>query len=396
MQFSDDLKDRISAHDFVVVDKNIYFFSMDFNGLYCLHMPQREVEFLGSVPGEEFRQRHLYGPIIEIDGKLYMPPLRGKGIVIYDISRKQFEKIALKYGDMEMNSKFFKVLCDDKKIFFIPCRYHYLVVLDITNNQVMYLDEWYHLLNMPEQHNEILVRNGAFIRNNVLYMASFFDNTLIEISTKNYKTKAIKIGENKDGFVDMCLDETHEYIWFLKKNTATIFKWNMETLKNEIFEIKSSCFQQIGRYPFINVICAKDKIYLVAYQCNTSFMLDKNENKFIPMEWEKNITPVRTEWDAKHYFAKKIEKDVFIVANVEDYSFYLIQNSKIVEKFYLCDSMLYYRFLCHGRKIVRENDNFTLKQYQKVMLNFSIESNANSNGALTCGQKIYDMMKTKV
>lgn len=36
-------------------------------------MPQREIEFFGSVPWEEFRKRHLYAPIIEAEGKLYLP-----------------------------------------------------------------------------------------------------------------------------------------------------------------------------------------------------------------------------------------------------------------------------------------------------------------------------------
>lgn len=91
-----DDKKQILANDMAAVGKDYYFFSLNYNGLYCLHMPERQVEFLGSVPWEKFQKRYLYGSMIEVDGKLYMPPMNGEEIAVYDLKQRKFEKIALR------------------------------------------------------------------------------------------------------------------------------------------------------------------------------------------------------------------------------------------------------------------------------------------------------------
>lgn len=386
---------RVSTHDFAVVGKNIYFFSLHYNGLYCLHMPKKRLEFLGSVPYEEFRMKHLYGPVAEADGKLYMPPMNADEIAVYDIKQRKFDKIALDYKYRNKGAKFFGVVYYDRKMFFIPCWYRYLVVLDIDSGQTTYLDQWYRMLYTKEMPLKRLVRNGYFIKNKMVYLASMADNSLIKISAENYNTEIIKIGNDSDGFVDMCFDEQEKCIWFLKKSRPVIERWDLETHKTKSYEVRIDCYKQTGEYPFINLICDQERLYLISFQSNVSIIMDKKEEEFFPAEWDaNNVEYMNTEWGANNYFAKKLGKNTFLIGTIGEQSFLLIRKGKMTDKICLEDPLQIYRYNCQRGRIIREDAIFCMKDFLKII---TVRENLNGehNPGTSNGMKIYEKMNER-
>lgn len=386
-----DYKNLIWANDIVAVGEDYYFSCLNYNGLYCLHMPKKQLEFLGLVPGEEYYKRYLYGSIIEVDGKLYMPPMNSEEIAVYDIKQRKFEKIALRY-ECNKGSKFLGALYSNRKIFFIPCRYHYLVVLNLDSGQITYLDEWYHMLLVPDEYDEPIIRNGFFIKDSVLYMASMVDNTLIEISTNNFETKHIKIGSDSMGFVDMRFDIEEKCIWFLKKNKPVVVRWDLESFQTRSYEVVHESYKQKGKYPFIRLIYDKNRIYLVAYQSNISVMMNKNENIFLPAEWDTDDNKdIYREWGAKYYFAKKLAEDIFAVGKTGELS--IIKQGKTVDRICLRDLFIEFRYNCQKGRFIKENEGFNIIDFIEATFIRQKTKYDNNGLEVLYGQEIYQTLK---
>lgn len=389
MTLENDYKKRVSAHDFVMVGKDIFFFAINYNGLYCLHRAQRQLEFLGSVPREKFQKRHLYGAIAEADGRLYLPPMAGEEIAIYDIKQRRFEKIALQYTYCGKGSKFLGAAYDNGKIFFIPCWYPYLVVLEMTGGKVTYLDQWRTMLHISKDRAEMFVRNGFFVKDGILYMASMVENCLFEISTKTYETKVLKVGDDSGGFVDMCWDESEECLWLLKKNRPVFEKMDLKSLRTQTYKVTLASYETKGEYPFIGIICDPDRVCLVSYQSNGSVVMRKKEETFFMAEWDEDReedTPM--EWGAKHYFAKKIGEDIFIVGTTGSLLFHVIRQGKKVETFFLEDPLMLRRFECQKGRVIMEDNEFNVRDFLQI-IDRQMAENQEYALDIPYGEKIY-------
>ena len=360
---------RISMHDYVVIDNDIYFFALNYNGLYKMSILDRQLEFLGAAPEEEYYRRHLYGAITECNGKLYMPPMNGEEIAIYDLNTNLFEKIKLRYSAEGVTSKFYGALTYNGKVFLIPARYSYLVVIDSVTGNVEYVDEWIKLLDVPTDYTELYVKNGYFIRNNKLYLASMVDNSLIKISMDTYDAEIVSIEGGADGFMDMCEDTDGEYIWFIQRTKPDIIKWNELTGESQKFSCFPDGFVNNG-FPFINIFCNDEMVCAVAYQTNMSIEINKSTGEMKEALWDVN--PEETDlnaWNAKHYFAKKKKDGNWVLANLDDNSFYITDGKQLIEKFYLTDEYARERIVFIKEKVQREREYYNLNDYLRFIVN---------------------------
>lgn len=360
---------RISMHDYVVIGQYAYFFSLNYNGLYKLDISNKKLEFIGSAPEEGYYRRHLYGAITECNGKLYMPPMNGEEIAVYDVNNNTFEKIKLRYPAEGVPSKFYGAITHKEKVFLIPARYPYLIVIDSITGDVEYVNAWVQLMNVPSDYSELYVKNGYFIRNGKLYMASMVDNSLIKISIDTYDAEVVPIECGTDGFMDMCEDVDGEHIWFIQRTKSSIIKWNEHSGES----MEYSCFPEEyvnNGFPFINILDGGDYVYAIAYQTNMSIEINKSTGEMREMLWD--VIPYETElnaWNARHYFAKKTQDNNWILANLDDNSFYVTDGKELIEKFYLIDNHVRERITFIKDGVQREREHYNLNDYLKLIVN---------------------------
>lgn len=359
---------RISMHDYVQIENNVYFFSLNFNGLYKMTLPERKLEFLGSAPNEGNYQKHLYGAIAEANGELYMPPMHGEEIAVYNLKDKSFEKIPLKYNMEGMPYKFCGALSVGGKIFFIPARYPYLVIIDTDSGKVIYLDDWRKKLNVPDSYRELYVKNGYFIRNNKLYMASMIGNCLIKISLDTYETEIVAIGYETEGFMDMCEDKDREHIWFIQKLNQEIIRWNEKTGECKIYADFPQGFKNNG-FPFINIVCNDDKVCAIAYQSNMTIEIDKKTDVMSEAKWDVQPKEVEfNDWKAKHYFTRCLSDRKWLLANIDDNSFYITDGYELKEIFYLRDEYSCHKIKFCSNSAQKESQQYGLIEYLKFIV----------------------------
>lgn len=248
------------------------------------------------------------------------------------------------------------------------------------------------MLLIPDGYDEPLVRNGFFIKDNILYMASMVDNTLIRISTENFETKMIKIGNDRNGFSDMCFDKKENCIWFLKKNEPIVVRWDLESFQLRSYEVVHEFYKQKGKYPFIRVVCDESRIYLVAYQSNISVMMNKDENIFLPAEWDiDDYEDIYREWGAKYYFAKKLTGDTFVVGTTGE--LLMIRQGKMTDRICLRDSSIELRYNCQRGRRMKEDEEFHILDFIDVISTMQREMRDHNGLEASQGQKIYQMLK---
>lgn len=352
---------RIAMHDYIVYEGNIYFCALNFNALYSMSLLNKKLEFLGHIPNELIYSKHLYGAIVELNGRIYMAPMNAKEIAIYDIKKRIFEKVSLRESDISVVSKFFNVCIYRSYVYFIPSRCHYVVCLNVDNGEISYIDEWYKILKLSSGYSKMIIKNGCFIKNGKLYLATLIDNTIFKISLDDLTTEYIRLGNENDGFIDMCSDG--EDVWLIKSKSKNIIKWRDDTDNYVCFNEFPKDFKWEG-IPYINILNCTSYIFVAAYQANMSLIIDKNTYKIQSLKYTKSMGKCfKDSWSAKYYFAKILEEDKIIMVDIYDHSINVFNKNKIY-KFYLIDEssierLMEYEWLQKG--VVKERNGFNLR-----------------------------------
>lgn len=345
---------RISMHDFVKEQNVVYFFALNFNGLYCMRLPSRRLEFLGSVPGEKIYQRDLYGAIAQAGEKLYLAPRNGNKIAVFDLKKREFITFPLRYEAEGLPFKFSRVLPFKGKLYFIPARYRYLVVMDEETGEAEYIDEWIKMLEIPDTYEGLIIGRGAFVRGEYLYMACMEDNILVKLHLVTSAAEQVRIGDGRFGFADMCPDADGKCVWFVQKKRPAILKWNERTKECVVYDKMPSGFTH-GEIPFVSVLDNGDRITAVSYHANMSLDLDKASHVLRQAGWDK-CGPARpfSRWMAKHYFAKNLDRHSFVAANIDDNTFNLVRDNDMKESVCLWDPFSETALEYAEEKILRE------------------------------------------
>ncbi len=371
MDYNTEWRQKISMHDYVKVEDYVYFFALNFNGLYRMKPSEKRLELLGCVPGEAVNQKHMYGAIAESGGKLYLPPRNGKGIAVFNRQEKVFEKIPLEFEEQGLPFKFSDAVTDKGRIFLIPARYPHLIVLDTETGVLNHVDSWIKKLYVPDGYGGLLVGRGSFVKDGFLYMAAMTDNILIKLSTVTMEAEMIQIGDEKNGFTDMCLDQDGENIWFVQKRKPAILKWAEHSGEYIVYDTMPIGMTH-GEVPFVNVIEESSKITAIGYHANMSVEVDKVSGVVRQAKWDTaGLEGAFNAYHARHYFAKKIAKESFLVSNIDDHSFNIIEDGNKRERFYLTDDSSDVALVHFQKKAIQENGIYSLQKF----LNFVAKRN---------------------
>lgn len=363
MEQNTDWIQKISMHDYVKVNDDVFFFALNFNGLYRMHLPERTLTLLACVPGESLYQKHIYGAITQNAEKLYMPPMNGNEIALFDLKENVFEKISLKYDAKGLPFKFAGAVSNGAKVFLIPARYRYMIAIDAGTQELEYIDSWIAEMNIPDTYGGLFVRHGYMIKGEYLYMASMADNILVKMSTCTMKAELIRVGEIRDGFVDMCFDEDGENIWFAYEHRPIILKWHEKKGSYITYDSMPMGFEY-GEFPFINVIDTGSKVTAIGYQANMSVEIRKADNSVQQAKWDIAGTEGSfNTWKARHYFARKVTNSSFLVNNIDDNSFDIIECGKKKESFTIIDECSGVTLAYRNGQILRESKDIGLQQF---------------------------------
>lgn len=88
-----DVLERISCHNFVVLDGYAYFSNWSYNGFFKVEILTGKTFFLGHFEGEKLFQGNIHWDLLLKDGKIYFMPYTGRHVHIYKLFDQSMECI---------------------------------------------------------------------------------------------------------------------------------------------------------------------------------------------------------------------------------------------------------------------------------------------------------------
>jgi len=309
-------KSILVSHCIKKVGAYFYIPIINYNALFRFRQDGTEVTYLGSFLDEEPLRMHLYGAIAENNGILYMPPMNGYHIALYEIATGKFGKIKVdeRYGDRNIASKFFGAVSWKNYVYFIPCRYRALVRLNTETGELHYIDFFIKKYWAKIPASEMLVKNAYFIKDGKLFLAGNNVNQIISI---NLETEEICLYDIplqdgcKKGFMGMCADGDNIYL--IRSYSTKIIRYSI--FNKTVTEYETGV--KAEQYPFINIMKLTDQRFAaVPYEADKSVVLDMRDGVIQTMP--KSIQKPFFEecWKAENYFAAEIDRERYITCSI--------------------------------------------------------------------------------
>ena len=95
--------ERISCHNFVEINGNIYFSNWFYNGLFKVEYETGKTTFLGYFNDEKLTEKNIHLEVFLEEQKIYFLPRRGRHIHIYDLSDAFIQSIEIRKDSDEFD-----------------------------------------------------------------------------------------------------------------------------------------------------------------------------------------------------------------------------------------------------------------------------------------------------
>ena len=287
-------KINIDFMDAVIVGNDIWFFSMDYNGLFSVNMDTEEIVFRGQVPWEEEMKNGLYNSICATNKKIYLIPFMATQMAVYDIETSSFK--AVKIGDAEKSQNYAEAILHDDKIFMFNYYNPYIGIVDINREEVCIIDSFQNKIKDIEIEDEtIWFRKQPILIDDIIYMPCAKANAIVQIDCKSKDCQVNILGKEKQGYAGACLVE--EEIWLLPRkgkqhicvcDTKTMNGYRKQTLQQET-DLYYVGIEKIGEQIWIfsnqtreksaeeNLVCVKNHKHLFVKRCGEYVITLDNE-----------------------------------------------------------------------------------------------------------------------
>lgn len=267
---------KLMFEDCVIVERNLYFICRDYNVFCYMNIDSGEIDIIDSIPEGSVRSWRLGSKIVPWKDKLYFAPMYADKIWRYDLHSKEWKGYERRPLDNWTKSKdMFQAILYKDKIYFIGSYYPAIIVIDPETEKMEYLTEAYRdRIKVSKEANDCWFRTDYVLRNNLLYMASCVDNTVLRFDMDSYSYEYIKVGEDDLKFSGIGWDG--EYFYLSPRKEGPFLVWDGEKV---IKIITADINNERKLAVFGGVICFDDKVIFPAAFSKNTVVLSLNDYK---------------------------------------------------------------------------------------------------------------------
>lgn len=196
-----------------------WFTGKRMNYIFCADFRQKEIDILGRLPGDQYRN---YSEVIKIGSKLICLPCAEKDIVIYDLETGTYKKIAIKNcGEV------LRIYCSiagvlDGKLYFMLINLRRIVALDLVKEEIA------SSFDIGCCSAEDVIGHKSELYEHRLYIPVATDNKVIIFDTRSEEYKEQHIEGDISGIGWICRDGNS--LWLVGFSYG-IVKWDIHTDK---------------------------------------------------------------------------------------------------------------------------------------------------------------------
>lgn len=320
----------IDFNDAVIWQNKVWFFAIDFNGLYSMDLSNQEIEFRGQVPFEPQSEQHLYSSLVIWENKIYLIPNIARRMAVYDIVTGNFEPFDLL--DVNKHQIFYgNCLCGDNLFLF-----HFfdatILKINLKSKEITVIDEWIDKISpylfKRSESNFNYFRKQLVCREGKIYIPFCYANAVLEIDCENLKSDIHIIGAAEQGYSGIC--EDGEDLWLApKQRNGAVVRWNPKTGYKDIFQ----CKDDSSSLAYIGIAKAHGRIYLYSavelpqFPHSSSFEVKSHKYRFVSVS-EQYVLALDLNKNALIIYDKAADEERELVISTEYKNTPLLQGFK--------------------------------------------------------------------
>lgn len=227
-------KQEIIFLDFYKEENDIWFIDY-LSGILCTYNLKAEtISLITELPvSYEFEQ---YRSLYIANGKVYLPPLFAKDLIIYDINLKHIKKISLSKYTKCYKPNFIEIYEYKNFLFCIPMSARGILRINTLNDEINVFDGFFKYINVPKETDRPIFRRSGLFKETI-YLATCNGNKLISFNmlTCNFTLTNIMDDKN-DGYSSCCCGESEIALISYDGSNAIILDKHMNT--TDILDLK--------------------------------------------------------------------------------------------------------------------------------------------------------------
>lgn len=220
------------------------------------------IEETYEITGEKKTGQILYRDVIQTEGRLYLVPFNGEEIAVFDLKKKNFEKIPLRDSG---KTKFIKGHLYKGCIYMVPFTYPCLVKLDCASHKLTYYKEMGQEMKCLQKKEGPLSLNGSLLAENELLIAMAMSSHVIALNLDTGKWKVNRIGQESDNYC--CMANWNGKIILGSHEGMKLTCWDRKTGETNVitgypmgWKGESECFYEM--------VCMGDSLYVFPWKGN--------------------------------------------------------------------------------------------------------------------------------
>lgn len=214
---------RVLISDIVFQNNEAWFTSYRMNGLFKMDINSGKIELLDRVEGQA-NYHNSYQYLSKDNNEIYLSPEKANNPVFYSVKMKKFKKILPKDHVKEMNCQ--KIVCYDKKVFYLPKKNGKILEYDIESN--IWKNHIAPIEKLMGKTKPIVRETWDYSSDNEkLWISAEYTNRILEFNMEDSSYRIHTIGDEKNGYSGIVID--NEYLWLAEVHSGEIIRWNKYT-----------------------------------------------------------------------------------------------------------------------------------------------------------------------
>lgn len=251
--------------------------SLTFNGMLQVNKCDGKAKYLKCFESEPLFQKGLHHKVYQHGTKYIFAPDNARGIHVYDIEQKKMRFYEL----CDKNDKRFRCIDsfinEDKLWLFFAYWEKTIVIFDLNNFSIRYLDVVAEKL--PQEFKE---REGALFwsqlekKGDFVYGVFWGTPYFMKLNTSTEEVQIEKLDDIDRQLCTVAYDG--EAFWFTQLHSVKILKW--EELKKKVTEYAPIGAIQEAPLVYNNIISVKEKILVVPNEADEIMYFNSKEGVF--------------------------------------------------------------------------------------------------------------------
>lgn len=286
---------ELFVKDCVINDDNIYCISSECNLLFKQNITNGQIALIASVPEKICVERDALGALCKYKNEIYIAPNKTDKIWIYNIDTDEWLSIERKKLSCNGFGGMLQAFVHKDVIYMVGAHYPAIIMINPNTKDVKYIEEPFLEKGDSSNISDIYFRSQGKILNDILYLPSCIDNTVLKLNLNNYKYEWVNVGEKGNCFSGITYDG--EFFWLSPRYNSNIVKWNgaesTEEVKLPLRFANSDCYF-CGVLASINgvLVCnmiSKDSLCVD----EKTLKLTENPNQYLMVKEINEITVIQ-------------------------------------------------------------------------------------------------------